>query len=150
MPNEAQGGHLYVQTSAIHNAVIHFLRAVDGTISETDRVLTGGAGSGSFNYRVTPAGLIVEGANSVLITPDKRLLFAINAGDNSVSSFEVAENGKLSLLDVKRTGNTVTGKSGTAKSLEYAPSTRTLYVLHTFGPNQIRLFSVDSDGHLTL
>jgi hypothetical protein len=55
------------------------------------------------------------------MTPDKRLLFAINAGDNSVSSFEVAENGKLSLLDVKRTGNTVTWKSGTAKSLEYAP-----------------------------
>ena len=61
-----------------------------------------------------------------------------------------AENGKLTLLDVKRTGNPVTGKSGTAKSLEYAPSTRTLYVLHTFGPEQIRLFSVDSDGYLKL
>jgi hypothetical protein len=128
---ESEGGHLYIQTSEIRNAVIHFLRAADGTIREMDRVPTGGAGSGSFNYRVTPPGLIVEGANSVLITPDRRLLFAINAGDNSVSSFEVAENGKLTLVDVKRTGNPVTGKSGTAKSLEYAPSTRTLYVLHT-------------------
>ena len=150
MPNEAQSGHLYVQTSAIHNAVIHFLRASDGTITEADRVLTGGAGSGPFNYRATPPGLIVEGANSVLMTPDKRLLFAVNGGDNSVSSFAVAENGKLTLLDVKRTGNPVTGKSGTAKSLEYAPSTRTLYVLHTFGPAHIRLFSVDSDGYLKL
>ena len=150
MPNEAQSGHLYVQTSAIHNAVIHFLRASDGTMTEADRVLTGGAGSGPFNYRATPPGLIVEGANSVLMTPDKRLLFAVNGGDNSVSSFEVAENGKLTLLDVKRTGNPATGKSGTAKSLEYAPSTRTLYVLHTFGPAQIRLFSVDSDGYLSL
>jgi hypothetical protein len=99
---------------------------------------------------VTPPGLIVEGANSVLMTPDKRLLFAVNAGDNSVSSFEVADDGKLTLLDVKRTGNPVTGKSGTAKSLGYSTLTRTLYVLHTFGPNQIRLFSVDSDGYLRL
>ncbi len=150
MPNEAQSGHLYVQTSAIHNAVIHFLRASDGTITEADRVLTGGAGSGPFNYRATPPGLIVEGARSVLMTPDTRLLFAINGGDNSVSSFAVAEDGALTLLDVKRTGNLVTGKSGTAKSLEYAPSSRTLYVLHTFGPEQIRLFSVDSDGYLRL
>ena len=150
MPNDTQSGHLYVQTSAIHNAVIHFLRASDGTITEADRVSTGGAGSGPFNYRATPPGLIVEGANSVLMTPDKRMLFAINGGDNSVSSFGVAENGKLTLLDIKRTGNAVTGKSGTAKSLEYAPSSRTLYVLHTFGPEQIRLFSVDSDGYLSL
>ena len=150
MSNGAQTGHLYVQTSAIQNVVIHFLRGSDGTITEADRVLTGGAGSGSFNYRETPPGLIVEGANSVLMTPDKCLLFAINAGDNSVSSFSVAENGKLTLLDVKRTGNPVSGKSGTAKSLEYAPSTRTLYVLHTFGPDHIRLFSVDSGGYLRL
>ena len=150
MANEAKSGHLYVQTSAIHNAVIHFMRASDGTITEADRVLTGGAGSGPFNYRATPPGLIVEGANSVLMTPDARFLFAINGGDNSVSSFEVARNGTLRLIDVKRTGNPVTGKSGTAKSLEYAPSTRTLYVLHTFGPDQIRLFSVDTDGYLGL
>ena len=68
MSKESEGGHLYIQTSEIQNAVIHFLRAADGTISETDRVLTGGAGSGSFNYRVTPPGLIVEGANSVLLS----------------------------------------------------------------------------------
>jgi hypothetical protein len=150
MPNEAQAGHLYVQTSAIQNVVIHFLRYSDGTITEVDRVVTGGAGSGSFNYRETPPGIVVEGANSVLMTPDKRVLFAVNAGDNSVSSFSVAENGKLTLLDVKRTGNPVSGRSGTAKSLEYAPSTRTLYVLHTFGPHHIRLLSVDSGGYLSL
>jgi hypothetical protein len=150
LSKEPEDGHLYIQTSAIHNAVIHFLRASDGTITEADRVLTGGAGSGPFNYRATPPGLIVEGANSVLMTPDKRLLFAINGGDNSVSNFAVAENGTLALLDVKRTGNPVTGKSGTAKSLEYASSTRTLYVLHTFGPEQIRLFSVDPEGYLKL
>src|SRR5580692_4955840 len=57
MPKESVSGHLYVQTSTIHNAVIHFLRASDGTLTEADRVLTGGAGSGPFNYRATPLGL---------------------------------------------------------------------------------------------
>ena len=150
MQTETQRGHLYMQTSETHNVVIHYERAADGTITEAERVLTGGAGSGAFNYRATPPGIVVEGANSVLMTPDRRLLFAVNGGDNSVSSFDVSDDGKLTLLDVKRTGNVVTGKSGTAKSLEYAPSSRTLYVLHTFGPEHIRLLSVDTDGHLQL
>ena len=41
------------------------------------------------------------------------------------------------------------GRSGTAKSLAYAPSTRTLYVLHSFGPDHLRLMSVDKEGRLT-
>jgi hypothetical protein len=149
MAKERQSGHLYIQTSGIRNAVIHFLRASDGKITEAGQALTGGAGSGAFNYRSTPPGLIVEGANSVLMTPDRLFLFAINAGDNSVSSFAVADDGALTLVDVKRTGNAVTGPSATAKSLEYSPATRTLYALHTFGPSQIRLFSVDQSGFLT-
>ena len=75
--------------------------------------------------------------------------FATKGGDNSVSSFGVGEDGKLTLIDVKRIGNIVRGRSGTAKSLAYAPSSRTLFVLHAFGPNHVRLMSVDADGKLT-
>ena len=144
-----QGGHLYMQTNEIQNCVIHYLRAPDGKITEAGRYMTGGSGSGTFNYRSELRGLIVEGAHSVLLTPDRRLLFAVNARDNSVSSFGVGEDGKLTLMDAKRTGNIVTGRTGTAKSLAYAPSSRTLYVLHTFGPDHIRLMSVDHEGKLT-
>ena len=66
-----------------------------------------------------------------------------------MSSFGVGEDGKLTLIDVKRTGQIVTGRSGTAKSLAYAPSSRTLFVLHAFGPDHVRLMSVDADGKLT-
>src|SRR5262249_58940807 len=52
------------------------------------------------------------------------------------------------LLDVKPTGNAVKGKSGTAKSLAYAPSKSMLYVVHSFGPDHVRLMSVDEDGKL--
>jgi hypothetical protein len=43
----------------------------------------------------------------------------------------------------------VEGKSGTAKSLAYLPSKGMLFVLHSFGPDHVRLISVSSDGKLT-
>ena len=51
---------------------------------------------------------------------------------------------------MQSTGNPVEGRSGTAKSLAYAPATGTLYVLHSFGPDHVRLMSVDGEGKLTL
>jgi 6-phosphogluconolactonase (cycloisomerase 2 family) len=146
-----QGGHLYMQTNEIRNAVIHYLRSPNGTITEVERCLTGGAGSGTFKpiSGQESAPNDFEGARSVILTPDRRFLFATNGGDNSVSSFGVGEDGTLTLLDVKRTGNVVTGRSGTAKSLAYAPSSGTLFVLHAFGPDHIRLMSVDDEGKLT-
>jgi 6-phosphogluconolactonase (cycloisomerase 2 family) len=145
-----QGGHLYIQTNELKNAIIHYLRSPNGTITESERVLTGGAGSGGYNPIVnkdTPNNF--EGARSVILSPDNRLIFATNAGDNSVSSFSVSGDGKLTLLDAKRTGNVVPGRSGSAKSLAYDASTSTLFVCHALGPDHIRLMAVSKDGRLT-
>ena len=149
--NMRRGGHLYMQTNEVQNAVIHYLRSPTGTITEVDRVPTGGAGSGLFKpiSGQESAPNAFEGAASVIMSPDHRFLFTTNGGDNSVSSFAIGDNGELTLLDVKRTGNIVSGRSGTAKSLAYHPSSRTLFVLHSFGPDHLRLMSVDSEGKLT-
>jgi hypothetical protein len=146
------GGHLYMQTNELRNMVIHYRRAADGTITAVERIPTGGAGSGIFKpiSAQESAPNAFEGARSVILTPDHRFLFATNGGDNSVSSFGVGDDGKLTLIDVKRTGQTVTGRSGTAKSLAYAPSTGTLFVLHSFGPDHVHLMSVNADGVLTV
>ena len=146
-----QSGHLYVQTNEIRNCIVHFLRAPDGTITEVERVSTGAAGSGTFKpvSGQESAPNAFEGANSVILTPDRRFLFATNGGDNSVSSFSVSQDGKLTLVDAKRTGNVVAGRSGTAKALAYSPSHSTLFVLHAFGPDHLRLLSVDDEGNLT-
>jgi 6-phosphogluconolactonase (cycloisomerase 2 family) len=145
-----QGGHLYIQTNETLNAVIHYLRSPSGTITEVERIPTGGSGSGEFKPISAQASApnAFEGAHSVILTPDRRFLFTTNGGDNSVSSFGVGEDGNLTLLDVKRTGNVVNGRSGTAKSLAYAPSSGALYVLHAFGPDHVRVMSVDSEGKL--
>jgi 6-phosphogluconolactonase (cycloisomerase 2 family) len=145
-----RGGHLYMQTNESRNAVIHYRRSRDGTIVEAERTATGGAGSGVFKpiSGQSSAPNAFEGAGSVILTTDQQFLFTTNGGDNTVSSFRVHEDGRLTLLDVKPTGNAVTGKSGTAKSLAYASASRTLFVLHAFGPDHIRALSVD-DGKLT-
>ena len=144
-------GHLYIQTNETRNAVIHYLRSSNGTIAEVERIPTGASGSGVFRPIYEASGPnAFEGAGSVILTPDRRFLFTTNGGDNSVSSFGVGEDGRLRLLDVKPTGNAVKGKSGTAKSLAYSPSSNnTLFVLHSFGPDHIRLMSVDGEGKLT-
>ena len=144
-------GHLYAQTNELRNAIIHYHRSASGALSEVERCLTGGAGSGTFKpiSGQENAPNSFEGAGSIIITPDRRFLFTTNGGDNSVSSFRIKEDGRLALVDSKPTGNPVEGRSGTAKSLAYAPSSGTLFVLHSFGPDHVRLMSVDGDGKLT-
>src|SRR5580704_7504197 len=145
------GGHLYMQTNEVKNAVIHYHRSANGTLTEVERVATGGAGSGTFKpiSGQESAPNAFEGAGSVILSPDRKFLFATNGGDNSVSSFAVGDQGRITLIDTKPTGNAVEGKSGTAKSLAYSPSKDMLYVVHSFGPDHIRLMSVSSDGKLT-
>jgi len=144
---KAAGGHLYMQTNEVKNAIIHYHWSANGALAEVERVATGGAGSGELSpiYHIKRPNDF-EGAGSVILTPDRRFLFTTNAGDNSVSSFAVDKEGRVTLLDVKPTGNPT---NGGAKSLAYAPSSRTLFVLHTVGPDHLRLMSVDEKGKLT-
>ena len=113
------GGHLYMQTNEIRNAIVHYRWSKSGTLTEVERVPTGGAGSGTFKpiSGQESAPNAFEGAGSVILTADRRFLFTTDGGDNSVSSFSVDKDGRLKPLDVKPTGNPVEGKSGTVFSL---------------------------------
>jgi 6-phosphogluconolactonase (cycloisomerase 2 family) len=144
-------GHLYLQTNEVRNCIVHYRRSANGAIEEVDRVATGGAGSGEFKPTSgqESAPNAFEGAASIILSPDRKFLFTTNGGDNTVSSFSVGDDGRLTLIDVCSTGNPVEGRSGTAKSLAYAPKTGTLYVLHSFGPDHLRLLSVDAEGKLS-
>src|SRR6201981_1149077 len=151
MGMNGRGGHLYMQTNEIKNAIIHYHRSANGTLTEVERVATAAAVSGSLKpiSGQESAPNSFEGAASVILSPDRKFLFATNGGDNSVSSFAVGDQGRLTPIDTKPTGNAVEGKSGTAKSLAYSPSKNMLYVVHSFGPDHIRIMSVSSNGKLT-
>lgn len=149
--SNGRGGNLYMQTNESTNCIVHYHWSTSGTITEVERCATGGAGSGTFKpiSGQESAPNAFEGAGSVILTPDRRFLFTTNGGDNSVSSFRVGEDGRLTLVDCKPTGNAAEEKSGTAKSVAYDPSRGMLYVVHSFGPDHIRLMSVSGEGKLT-
>src|SRR4051812_26102029 len=88
-------GHLYTQTNELRNSLVHYRRSANGAIEEVDRVSTGGAGSGEFKPTSgqESAPNAFEGAGSIILSPDRRLLFTTNGGDNSVSSFAVGDDG---------------------------------------------------------
>ena len=145
-------GHVYMQTNEAKNRVMHFNRKVDGKLELSESIPTGGAGSGVFKpiSGQESAPNAFEGAGSVILAESNTLLFATNGGDNSVTSFRVGSDGKLTMIDRQSTGEPVTGRSGTAKSLAYRAQSRTLYVLHSFGPNHLRAYKVAKDGKLKL
>ena len=43
-----------MQTNEIKNAIMHYHRSANGTLTEVERVATGGAGSGSFQADQRP------------------------------------------------------------------------------------------------
>ena len=80
----------YTQTNTPDNAVVMFTRKADGTIVQREAVKTGGKGLAA----VPPLGFsTVDSAGSVNLTPDGGLLFVVNAGDNTISSFRVTSPG---------------------------------------------------------
>jgi 6-phosphogluconolactonase (cycloisomerase 2 family) len=145
-------GHVYIQTNEIRNRIMHFGRKADGQLKLLESIPTGGAGSGIFKpiSGQNSAPNAFEGAGSVILAESNTLLFTTNGGDNSVTSFRVSPDGKLTVIDRQSTGELVIGRSGTAKSLAYRPQSRTLYVLHAFGPNHLRAYTVSEDGTLKL
>src|SRR5258708_16015258 len=121
MSMNGRGGHLYMQTNEAKNCIIHYHRSTNGTLTEAERAATGGPGSVTFKpiSGQDSAPNSFEGAGSVILSPDRRFLFATNGGGKLGFSFAVGDPGRLTLIDTKPTGDAVGGKSGTAKSLAY-------------------------------
>lgn len=92
-------GAVYVLSNQpAENAVIVFHRNADGTLVPRGSFPTGGAGFGS-----GPNPLGSQGA--LALSADNRLLFAANAGSDSISAFAVASD-SLSLLQTISSGGT--------------------------------------------
>lgn len=143
-------GHLYTQTNETANKIIHYKQNNDGTLTEMDRVATGGKGTGGFSPSTgeesVPDSLLSSA--SVIASKDHKYLFAVNAGNNTVSCFSVKDGGHLMLMDTQSTDHGMVGKYGTASTLAYNAADQVLYVGHSFGPDHIKSFKV-TDGKLS-
>lgn len=76
------------------NEVFAYSRAADGSLTPLDVYATGGTGTGS--------GLSNQGALAMSAT--RNLLFAVNAGDSSISTFEMHADGSLTLISKVASG----------------------------------------------
>lgn len=124
-------GAVYALTNAVTgNAVVVYDRASGGELAPAGTYATGGIGSG--------AGLGSQG--SVIVSDDHHLLFAVNAGSNSVSSLVVRPNG-LELADVVPSGGSMPTSIAFSRGL--------LYVLNAGIPNNVSGFTVGRDGDLS-
>src|SRR5205807_2166187 len=91
-------GAVYVLSNQpVENAVIVFHRNADGTLLPGGSFPTGGAGFGS-----GPNPLGSQGA--LMLSADNRLLFAVNAGSDSITSFSVAGDSLTALQTVPSGG----------------------------------------------
>lgn len=132
LAEEDQPGAVYTLTNAATgNAVLVYTRGGDGALTPAGSFSTGGAGSG--------AGLGSQ--NAVIVSDEHQLLFAVNAGSNSISSFQIRPDQVLELADTVLSG----GLMPTSLAFHHG----LLYVLNAGVPNNITGFTVSGDGTLT-
>jgi 6-phosphogluconolactonase len=128
--DESGRGAVYALTNSPDgNAVVAYARAANGSLLPAGSFPTGGAGTG--------AGLGSQGA--VIVSDDGQLLFAVNAGSNSIASFRIREDG-LELVDSAPSGGTMPTSVAYHRGL--------LYALNAGVPNNVSGFRVDGHGNL--
>jgi len=128
-------GAAYTETNQPDNKVVVYARGADGSLTEIQRVDTGGAGVNG-NAPFGQGFLDSNGA----VELNGHLLFAVNAGDDTISSFRVGDDGRLTLADTAPSGGDHPTSIDTHKGL--------LYVLNV-DSNDISGLRYSKQGELT-
>ena len=131
---DGASGAVFTQTNAAAgNAVVAFARAGDGSLTYAGTFGTGGNGiGGTTDPLASQYSLILDGE-------DAKLLFVVNAGSGTISTFRVV-GANLTLLGT-------TSSRGTLP-VSLAVARNTLYVLNA-GSNNVAGFDIGEDGTLT-
>lgn len=128
--NGNETSQLYlISNDSVSNQVWMFAQHPNGHLELKEKVSTGGSGTGN--------GLGSQG--SVAINKSGNWLYAVNAGDNSISSFKISEDGMLTLHQ--------TINSGGMTPLSIDVYDHLLYVVN--GGGSICGFDISSSGDLT-
>lgn len=99
---------VYAMTDAsAGNQIVAYRRGDDGLLSPLGIYDTGGAGNGRKEVSAaTPNdGVdVLASQGAVQMTPDKRVLVAVNTGSNSITSFRIGDDGGLVRVSVAASG----------------------------------------------
>src|SRR2546427_9463023 len=127
---DAPGAVYALTNQAGGNAVAIFSRTADGHLSWSGSIATGGTGAGS--------SLGSQGA--LALSDDGRWLFAVNAGSNDVSAFQVTPGG-LAL--------TSRLSSGGVRPISLSVHGNVVYVLNAGGGRHVSGFTPGGTGPVT-
>jgi 6-phosphogluconolactonase len=130
--NDDHGAVFVMTNAADKNGIVDFERNEDGSLQARGTFATGGRGSGG---TVDP----LQSQGSLILDSNNNYLFAVNAGDGTVSSLRIDGNA-LNLVDVKPSGGT--------SPVSLAQSGRVLYVLNSGGEANVSGFWVGPNGDL--
>lgn len=126
-------GAVFVMTNAAsNNQIDSYARHEDGSLAWAGSFATGGNGSGG---AIDP----LHSQGSLTLSADHRLLFAVNAGSGTVSSFAV-NGATLRLLGTVPTGGTTPSSVTQSGDL--------VYVLNSGGNGSVSGFRILGNGHL--
>ena len=134
-PAHGSDNAVFVQTNeASGNRIVVYDRADDGTLSPAGSYATGGLGGtaapGAESDRLASQG-------SLVYDHARKLLFAVNAGSNTVSTFGV-DGDTLSLLNVVPSGGQFPASIAVHHDL--------VYVLNAGGPGGVQGFRIGNGG----
>src|SRR5436305_8899841 len=111
-PHKDAGGHVYVLTNQPSgNAVMVYRRDASGALTPQGTFATGGKGAGA---GADP----LQSQNPVVLSRDGKLLFAVNAGSNSVTVFRVSGD-TLTATDTASSGGTTPVSADVRGNLVY-------------------------------
>jgi 6-phosphogluconolactonase (cycloisomerase 2 family) len=131
------GGAVFVQTDDLqHNGIVAFTRDADGHLAKVGEVLTGGRGGVEQNVPLDS----LASQDSLTYDGAHRLLIAVNAGSNTVTSFRVA-GAHLTRLQTVRSGGVFPVSVSAGHGL--------LYVLNAGGSGNVTGFRITPAGLLT-
>jgi DNA-binding beta-propeller fold protein YncE len=132
----AYGGAVFVQTDDLdHNSVVAFLRDANGHLHRVGEFSTGGRGGVEQDVPLDS----LASQDSLTFDREHRLLFAVNAGSNTVTSFRVA-GAHLTRLQ--------TVPSGGVFPVSVSAAHGRLFVLNAGGAGNVTGYRISPAGHL--
>lgn len=130
------GGAVFVQTNDLeHNSIVAFSRDADGRLHRVGEVRTGGRGGVEQDVPLDP----LASQDSLTYDSAHRLLFAVNAGSNTVTSFAV-DGARLTRLQ--------TVPSGGLFPVSLSAGHGRLYVLNAGGSGNVTGYRITAAGRL--
>jgi 6-phosphogluconolactonase (cycloisomerase 2 family) len=132
----AAGRAVFVQTNDLEqNSIVAFTRGADGRLDRAGEFRTGGRGGVERDVPLDP----LASQDSLTYDPAHRLLFAVNAGSNTVTSFAV-HGARLTRVQ--------TVPSGGVFPVSVAAGHNRLYVLNAGGSGNVTGYRINPSGRL--